>query len=147
MVYRFADFNAGRHASRNAAFQKAVHGLSGIPVAPDGDLLRYRDGLVAQEPSQTLKAVLSLAPRLRMSSAEIARDLRQEKSAAFEASRLYQRLFALADRQAGQILARAELPEIKLKGPKISRPLTTAWFAQRVAERHRRCLQRVDGGA
>jgi hypothetical protein len=147
MVYRFADFNAGRHASRNAAFQKAVHGLSGISVAPDGDLLRYRDGLVAQEPSQTLKAVLSLAPRLRMSSAEIARDLRQEKSAAFEASPLYERIFALADRKAGQTLARAELPEITLKGPKISRPLTTAWFAQRVAERHRRCLQRVDGGA
>ena len=70
-LYRFADFNAGWYASRNAAFQSAVSRVSGIPLALDGDLIRYG----TRTPGSTELAVRSLGKRLDMSDAAIRRAL------------------------------------------------------------------------
>jgi len=54
--------------------------------------------------------------------------------------------FAHADRAgSGKPMPRATLPDIQLNSPKITRKLTTAWFAERVNERYLRCLKRVGG--
>jgi hypothetical protein len=142
MVYRFADFNAGRYSSRNAAFQEAVMRLAGQKLALDGDLLRYREGSPVAEASATQRALLTLRPRLNLSTAEILRDLKLEKSIAFEQTPLYQRLYALFDAASGERRRREMLPRIDLKSPKITRPLTTEWFARRVDDRYRGCLAR-----
>lgn len=144
MLYRFADYNAGRYASRNAAVQALLAQLTGQPVVPDGDLLRYRGGEpvpVRSEPSQTYQAFVALAPELGLSPAQIEQDLRREKRHDFEQTATYRRLGQLA-RQRGLVPAAARLPEIMLKSPKISRPLTTAWFAERCEARYRACLAR-----
>jgi hypothetical protein len=142
-IYRFADFNAGHYASRNAAFQHAVTQASGVPLALDGDLLRYEQGQPVKEPGSTERAVRVLAKRLKMSHAEIRRDLERSRSPDFERSRLYFRLFVLADGVAGTTLPRAVMPRIQLKSPKITRKLTTDWFARRVESRYRTCLARA----
>jgi hypothetical protein len=36
------------------------------------------------------------------------------------------------------------MPQIDLKSPKISRKLTTEWFARRVEGRYRICLKRAE---
>ncbi|MCP5247132.1 MAG: DUF1615 domain-containing protein [Candidatus Accumulibacter sp.] len=142
MIYRFADFNAGRYSSRNAAFQDAVGRLGGQRLTLDGDLLRYQGGVPAAATSDTQRAVLALRPRLQLSEAEIQRDLRLEKTFAFEQSLLYQRLYALADANGGARQPRERLPQIDLESPKITRRLTTEWFAKRVDSRYRSCLER-----
>lgn len=142
-LYRFADFNAGHYASRNAAFQLAVARLSGHKLAPDGDLLRYEDGRPAAEPSATQKALLSLARRVRMDDRRINAELLQEKDGSFARTTLYARVFELADRAAVGPMAREALPRIALQSPKITRKLTTAWFAERVNTRFGDCLARA----
>lgn len=138
MTYRFADFNAGIYSSRNAAFQKALSSLSGIALDMDGDLLRYKDGVAVEEsPSQTMQALLAIAPRLNMDKAEIYRDLLLEKSSAFEQSPLYKKLFALAP-----AMPRACVPEIVLISPKFTRKLTTVNYAKQVEGRYQRCLKK-----
>ncbi|MFL6576728.1 MAG: DUF1615 domain-containing protein [Povalibacter sp.] len=138
MLFRFADFNAGHYASRNAAFQKAVSSLTKSKLALDGDLLR--EGAREDEPSQTEAAVRKLADRLGMSDSNIHRDLMREKEFEFERTDLYKKVFALADRNAPSPVARALVPSIRLESVKISRNLTTDWFANRVHDRYRRCL-------
>lgn len=138
-LFRFADFNAGWYASRNAAFQAAVSRASGIPLALDGDLIIHG----SRTPGSTELAVRTLRKHLDLSDSAIRRDLEQGDQLAFEDTRLYKRVFALAEKVERKRLPRAVLPGITLKSPKITRNLTTAWFANRVDERHRRCMARA----
>lgn len=137
MSFRFADYNAGRYSSRNAAFQKAVSSLSGIPLKPDGDLLIYEDGAALEKDSRTMRALLAIAPRLRMEKNVIFRSLLLEKSPLFEQTHLYRRVFAMTP-----AMPRAAVPEITVRGPKVSRKLTTASYVKRVEGRYRNCLKK-----
>jgi hypothetical protein len=130
-LYRFADYNAGRYASRNAAFQKAVSEAAGVPLELDGDLLTLTEA-----------ATRKLAERLKMSSGEIHRDLELGATAQFEQSKLYAAVFALADSLHGRPVPRAVVPVIVLQTAKTTRRLTTEGFARRVAERYQSCLAR-----
>lgn len=136
-LYRFADFNAGWYASRNAAFQQAVSRASGVRLALDGDLIA--PGAIL--PGATERAVRQLGDALGMRNPVIRSQLEKGDSLDFENTRLYQRVFALAEQRAGKPLPRALLPGIVLDSPKITRTLTTAWFANRVEARYRRCMQ------
>ncbi len=138
-LYRFADFNAGWYASRNAAFQAAVSRVSGKPLALDGDLVRYDSDL----PGKTELAVHSIASRVNMSKQAIHQSLLKGDSADFAKTDLYHRVFTLADKQAGKRQPRAVLPGIQLKSPKITRNLTTAWFAKRVDGREQACVRKM----
>jgi hypothetical protein len=139
MLYRFADYNAGRYASRNAAFQRLIAALSGQALAPDGDLLSYRGGTPVGT-SQT-EAAIAAIPGLDLDRAAIRHDLRLEKSFDFERTALYARIRELAARR-GLPTPAASVPDILLESPKITRKLTTRWFAERVETRYRRCLAR-----
>ncbi|MGE0313706.1 MAG: DUF1615 domain-containing protein [Lautropia sp.] len=142
MKYRFADFNAGHWSSRNAAFQQAVAGLSGVKLALDGDLIRPGSS-PRDPPGQTEVAVRGLGERLGMDDARIREDLARGEGPDFDRTELHRRVFALADARAGRAVPRAVLPALDLKSPKITRKLTTAWFAERVDARYQRCLARA----
>jgi len=137
MIYRFADYNAGFYASRNAAFQNAVAIASGKPLTLDGDLVDYTGGV-----GRTELALRTLAAKLDMSPAQIHRALELSQSLEFETTDLYERVYALADKHTSTPLPRAMIPQIDLSSPKISRKLTTQWFAERVQQRYRGCLAR-----
>jgi hypothetical protein len=138
-VFRFADYNAGRYASRNAAFQHAVTVASGIALDSDGALLPPAED--ANAPGATELALRTLAARLRLNDAAIHAGLLQARYENFEQSALYVRVFELANQAAGTPLRRALLPSITLQGPKIARHLTTEWYARRVDQRFKRCLE------
>lgn len=139
LLYRFADYNAGFYASRNAAFQQAVSIASGIPLALDGDVVSYQRG----QTGTTETAVRSLEGNIALSDAQIHRALEQGETADFESSTLYSRVFALAEQRAHKSLPRSILPRIELVSPKVTHKLTTAWFARQVDERYRRCMGRA----
>lgn len=144
MLYRFADYNAGRYSSRNAAVQSLLAQMTDQKIDPDGDLLRYKAGEPVSprtEPSQAWRALLALQAELGVNAAQIERDLRLEKRFEFETSPTYRRLYQLAEKR-GLKPAREQLPDIDLNSPKIQRKLTTAWFADRCEARYRTCLAR-----
>jgi len=139
--YRYADFNAGHYASRNAGFQNAVSLVSGIPLDLDGDLIRH--GQNASKPGSTELAVRAIGERVGLNPREIRNALEQGDGQAFDRTELYQRVFELADRLQRKSVPRAVVPRIALKSPKITRKLTTEWFVGRVEKRHRSCLARA----
>jgi hypothetical protein len=145
MIYRFADYNAGRYTSRNAAFQQAVARLSGRRLALDGDLMLYADKMdrvFSGAASSTQSALMTMTGPLQMRPAEILRDLKQEKLFSFYQTVLYQKVYALADRQAGSHVSREVMPQIVLISPKFTHHLSTEWFAQHVDARYRKCMAR-----
>jgi hypothetical protein len=142
-IHRFADFNAGWYASRNAAFQRAVSQISGVALVPDGDLTLPDPGLFSNRTGQTEAAAVALAARLGVSESRIRRDLARADRFDFEETATWRAVFAAADAEAAQALPRAVIPQIQLKSPKITRPLTTEWFARRVETRYRACINRA----
>ena len=137
-LYRYADYNAGHYASRNAAFQAALAMVSGERLTLDGDLVVPRSA----NPGETENAARGMAAKLGLDNAQIRHDLETGSSREFEGTRLFRRVFELADARNGKPVARAVVPSIDLQSPKFTRPLTTKWFAERVVQRHRQCLAR-----
>jgi hypothetical protein len=142
-LHRFADYNAGLYASRNAAFQQAVSRITGTKLALDGDLVvdGHRHG--QRVVSATEMAVRSLEPQLGLSDAQVRHELGKSARLDFERTKVYRRVFALADAQAGLRVPRAVIPRIALESPKITRKLTTEWFATRVNTRWKQCMARA----
>lgn len=142
-LYRFADFNAGHYASRNAAFQAATSRLSGKPLARDGDLwLRGKPDDIGD----TESALRMLAGELGMDAAQIRADLQRSDRDDFRQTALYRNVYTLSERRTGRPLPRALIPQITLESPKITRTLTTEWFATRVEQRYRACEARAARG-
>lgn len=144
-VHRFADYNAGRYSSRNAAFQWAVSRLDGRDLDLDGDLLIYRGQDVSAARSRTEQAIIRLAETrgLALNAWQVRQDLREEKDFGFTETPTYSRVVGLYRSTYGEEPPYARIPEIRLESVKLDRPLTTAWFAKRVDGRYRRCLSRV----
>lgn len=65
-----------------------------------------------------------------MEDPTIRRETERIDSEDFDRSPLQAKVFAMAQARSGQPQSRAVVPHIVLKSPKITRPLTTEWFAR-----------------
>ena len=142
-LYRFADFNAGRYSSRNAAFQKAVGALLGKSIATDGDLLIYqKDGDAAMTVSGTEQAVRDLVQKftLNLNDFKVRRDLMQEKTLAFNDTTVYKTIMGLYAKIKKIKPIYASVPKIELHSEKSSRILTTEKYANTVYGRYQHCI-------
>jgi hypothetical protein len=133
-------------APRNAAIQRALAKLTGVPVAADGDLVAFGpDGQPRPEDSDTLKAFRlfrdKFAPTL--SDAQLRRDVQAGKGPELEQSPTLAALRRAYREQTGQPLPAAAMPELELKSPKIRHGYTTAAYAKSVDGHSRACLQRL----
>jgi hypothetical protein len=138
-LHVFADFNAGRYASRNAAFQHMVSALGGTKLALDGDLLLYESGIPSAKESGTEKAVRAL--KTGLSDKDIRGDLLNEKQYKFRETETYRRVSALYRKKTGKAAPYAMIPQIRLESPKLSKTMTTERFARAVMARYERCLK------
>ena len=142
-IFRFADYNAGRYSSRNAAFQAIVAKLSGHKVATDGDLLSYdKVGRARADVTNSETALRALIERhaLDIDNVALRRDLVSEKSKDFTNTRTWSAVRALYRRVTGKDPAFAQVPGIQLKSVKIKSKMTTAIFADRVNRRYGKCM-------
>ncbi len=149
VLYRFADYNAGQYASRNAAVQRALTRLTGLSLEADGDLLAFGpDGQPTPEDSQTLGAFRAFRQRFvpTLPEARLRQDLEKGKELAFEETPSYLALRRVYREQVGSPMPGAALPELDLKSPKLRRGYSTAAYARNVMRHHRACLQRLRGG-
>lgn len=142
-VFRFADFNAGRYASRNAALQQVLAALTGEKLALDGDLLSYaKSGKANTSVTATERAARKARTSLGLglSDQQIRNDLLKEKAAEFVSTRTFMALRDAYARKTGRQPAFAIIPEIRLASPKIRRMMTTRIFAETVDKRYQACM-------
>jgi Protein of unknown function (DUF1615) len=148
VLYRFADYNAGQYASRNAAVQRALAQLTGIRLAADGDLLVYAaDGRPTDEDSETLRAFRVFRERFvpTLPETRLRGDVEKGKDQSFEETPSYLALRRVYREQIGSPMPTAAVPELELKSPKLRRGYSTAAYARNVLRHHRACLQRLRG--
>ena len=114
---------------------------SGIRLERDGDLLQPDAPM--ERPGATEAALRTLDRAIGMDHAAIRETLQQAQTHGFQDTALYQRVMEIADRKgSGRPVPRARVPDIALQSPKITRKLTTAWFADRVDQRWKQCMRR-----
>ena len=144
-LYRFADFNAGRYSSRNAAFQSQIAELSGSALAADGDLLLYdKSGKVGSDVSNTEKALRAVLKNssFELADEDIRKDLLREKDNDFVQTLTYSALRATYGQVTKKRPVFAMVPKIALSSPKIRSKMTTRIFAESVDRRYQSCMAR-----
>ncbi|HUQ37861.1 MAG TPA: DUF1615 family protein [Aestuariivirga sp.] len=144
-LYRFADFNAGRYSSRNAAIQSQIAELSGNALATDGDLLLYdKSGKVGGGVSNTEKALRAVlkSSNFELTDEDIRKDLLREKDNDFVQTLTYSALRATYEQVTKKEPAFAMVPKIALSSPKIRSKMTTRIFAESVDRRYQSCMAR-----
>lgn len=145
LAYRFADYNAGRYASRNAAFQAQVADLAGKPLALDGDLLAYdEEGDPSETDSRSLSAILAFAREEGIRNSSVRRQVRKEKERDFEETEIWERVKEAWKGKHGRNAPYAMLPNVSLDSPKMRGGRSTAWFASQVKRRYVACRARGD---
>ena len=141
-LYRFADYNAGRYSSRNAAFQTVLGTLAKLPLATDGDLLLYEKGQVSSAVSSTEQATRFVANKygLILPDQRIRNDLMQEKTLGFNNTATYKTIMEAYRLVKKTLPPYAIVPHIVLHSSKTARKLTTESYANMVNKRYQKCL-------
>ncbi len=132
--YRFADYNAGRYSSRNAAVQEQLSYLTGFSLIPDGDLLQYdQRGQPTAVASQSLQALVQFrhtyVPWLR--EAQLRRDVQVEKTFAFEETATYRAIKKVYQQVTGRPPAYARVPEVRIHSVKMRHTHDEDWLSTR----------------
>jgi hypothetical protein len=144
-LFRFADFNAGRYSSRNAAFQSQIAELNSSDLAADGDLLLYdKSGKVSSGVSNTEMALRTVLKNsnFELTDEDIRKDLLREKDNDFVQTLTYNALRATYRQVTKKQPAFAMVPQIALSSPKIRSNMTTRTFAESVNRRYQSCMAR-----
>lgn len=145
VVYRFADFNAGVYASRNAEFQAMLSLLTAMPLELDGDLLAYdKNGDPLKIETKTLAAMLAFGQKNGLSQRSVQRAAAKEKTVKFEKTAIWDVVRDQWRLKTGKEPAYARIPQVQLASPKLSGSKTTAWFAASVKRRYQRCRKTMD---
>ncbi len=140
IIYRFADYNAGVYASRNAEFQAQLGQLVGEDLALDGDLQAYEDdGDPKDIETKSLKAMFKFSRTHDIWDWTVRRNVSEEKSADFEDTTIWESVRNAWQEKNNQTPPYARIPNVSLASPKLLKKRSTAWFANSVKRRYDVC--------